>query len=89
MKAAILWGLFLIFAFLAFASYMRITVILRAIDKQANREIESRAQLQDKLRAYRDWCRENDSYPFLLILFAISVVAAVICWIPLPWLIYT
>jgi hypothetical protein len=82
-----LWGLFLIFAMIAITSYMRILVILSALDAGLENP-PHRRHMQDKLRAYRDWCRDRRKVPILLILFAIGAFGAVICWIPLPWIIY-
>jgi hypothetical protein len=87
MAVPILWGTFLISALLAFASYMRITVILRALDKLME-EPPVRPHLQDKLRSYRDWCSEQGKYPVLLLLFALGAIGMVLAWTPLPWFIY-
>ncbi len=87
MIPAILIELFLIFAFIGFASYMRITVILRALDKQLETP-PTRKYLNEKLRAYRDWCRKRNTPPYLLITFTIGLFGAVLCWIPIPWFLF-
>lgn len=87
MAVPFLWGAFLFSAFLTFSCYMRITVILRAIDRTLA-EPPKRPHLQDKLRAYRDWCSTTGRKPVLLILFALGAAGMVLSWTPLPWFIY-
>jgi len=83
----VLAAMFLIFSMLIFSSYMRIQIILKALDRNLD-DKPDRPHMQDKLRAYRDWCRDTGKIPVHLILFAIGAFGAVLCWTPLPWIIY-
>jgi hypothetical protein len=82
-----LGGAFILFAFIAFSSYMRILVILSAIDRGLENPPD-RKQLQDKLRAYRDWCKDRHRIPYHLIFFSIGVIGIILSWIPIPWFVF-
>ncbi|GEM_PF-5785629 len=79
--------LFLVAGFCAFSAYLRIHFILKFLD-QGLENPPIRTSLNEKLRAYRDWCRDTQRAPVLLYLFAISAVIAVLSWTPIPWLLY-
>ncbi len=87
LSAELLGFFMVVFIMLAFAAYIRIVVFVNALDEQIT-DPPARIQISDKLRAYRNWCREHGRRPWLLIFFAIGVFGAVLCWTPLPWLLY-
>lgn len=77
---------FIIFSLLAMGAYIRILIILRYIDAGLENP-PPRPSLSDKLRDYRDFCRDRNKMPVLLVLFAIGVIGAFLAWLPLPWLV--
>lgn len=81
-----LWAMFLVFSMLAIISYLRIVIIVKTID-QGLENPPVRKQIQDKLRAYREWCKDRNRSPILLYTFAAGVICATIAWLPLPWII--
>ncbi len=87
MNLEILGVLFVIFGMIALTSYLRILFILNTIDHGLENP-PLRPYLHDKLRSYRDWCKDRSRKPVLLISFALGVIGAVLCWFPIPWLIY-
>ena len=82
-----LWGLFLFSVIIAVMSYLRILVILHAIDRGLENPPE-RKQIHEKLRAYKDWCRDRNRKPIIFYLFAVCVILASLAWLPIPWMIF-
>jgi hypothetical protein len=87
LAASIMGTVCLIFAIIAFSAYMRIIMYLHALDAGLENP-PVRPQIGDKLRAYRDLCQDRDQKPYLLTLFGVGVIGAVLAWLPLPWLIF-
>ena len=81
-------AVFLTFVFIAFISYLRIMMILQYLDEGLENP-PVRKQLGDKLRAYRDFCQDREKRPYLITTFAVGSVGAVLCWLPLPWILFS
>lgn len=79
--------LFIVFAFVAFTAYMRIIMYLQALDAGLENPPD-RKGMAEKLRAYREFCLDRGRKPVLLTVFTIGVIGAVLCWLPLPWLVF-
>lgn len=82
--ATVLGTACLICAIFAFSAYMRIIMVLQALDAGLENP-PARPHIGDKLRAYRDFCRDRRRIPYLLTIFAAGVIGAVLTWLPLPW----
>ncbi|HPQ41797.1 MAG TPA: hypothetical protein PLV45_15625 [bacterium] len=78
---------FVLFSLIALGAYLRILVILRFLDAGLENPPQ-RPHLSDKLRSYRDFCRDRQRKPVLLMVFAIGVAGAFLAWLPLPWLVF-
>jgi len=78
---------FICFSLLALGAYLRILVILNYLDSGLENPPE-RPGLSDKLRGYRDLCRDMEKKPILLVVFTIGVIGAFLSWLPLPWLVF-
>ena len=81
-------SVFLTFVFIAFISYLRIVIILQYIDNGLENP-PIRKQLGDKLRAYKEFCQDREKQPYLITTFAVGAVGAVLCWLPLPWILFS
>ena len=87
MSSAFLLYFFMVFAFIAFSSYMRIAFILKSIDSGLENP-PKRPNLYDKLRDYKDWCKDREKKPLAFYFLCIGVVGAILCWTPIPWVIF-
>ncbi|MGB3975563.1 MAG: hypothetical protein WBM02_10580 [bacterium] len=74
----------LVFGMIAFTAYMRIIMYLQTLDAGLENP-PHRPHIGDKLRAYRDFCKDRGKKPWLLTAFAVGAIGAVLAWLPMPW----
>lgn len=77
----------LVFGMIAFTAYMRIIMYLQALDASLENP-PHRRHIGDKLRAYKEFCKDRGKKPWLLTAFAIGAIGAVLAWMPMPWLLF-